>query len=309
MTPGRAAPQLTTRSAGGTLGLKEPSKSSEARLSARFPGTVCGPSTTVTSRESPVTPTVCFGRRDLARCTGAEFHATVANDSIELLFLHPLPFDGQFWSPFEVAIQPIATHTPTIYTLGTSLEEVARAVLDLVAGRRLVVVGNSIGGSCALEIAKAAPDRVDHLLLIGTKAGHRPEPDYRDWALNLLASEGVAGVWARVWESLFSPETSPSVVAEARATALSMPPDLLAAGIAMFHGRRDLAHVIDEWRKPLTVLAGDHDHAPTPRVSRAMVRRAPQAVFEVVPGCGHYVPIEQPHTFSRVLDEVIASVA
>lgn len=50
----------------------------------------------------------------------------------------------------------LVTHPPTLYALGETLEEVARSVLELVTRTRLIVVGNSIGGSCALEVATAA---------------------------------------------------------------------------------------------------------------------------------------------------------
>src|SRR5258707_11475026 len=43
---------------------------------------------------------------------------------------------------------------------GDSIEAWAAAALRLTKGDRLVVVGCSVGGSCALELAVAAPDRV-----------------------------------------------------------------------------------------------------------------------------------------------------
>jgi pimeloyl-ACP methyl ester carboxylesterase len=48
-------------------------------------------------------------------------------------------------------------------------------VLRLAKGDRLIVVGCSVGGSCALELAVAAPDRIAALVLIGTKAERRPD--------------------------------------------------------------------------------------------------------------------------------------
>ena len=226
---------------------------------------------------------------------------------IELLFLHPLPFDGEFWHPIASRLRPVVCRAPTTYSLGVRLEQVAAALLDLVEGRRLVVVGNSLGGSCALEVALAAPDQVEHLVLIGTKAGHRPEPEYRDWALDLLASNGVGAVWDQVWEPLFSPTTAASIREAAKAKALSMPPDLIAAGIAQFHGRRDLTSVVESWPKPLTVVAGGHDRAPRPEVSQEMARRAPRGALRVVADSGHYVPIEQPSALMSILAEVVES--
>lgn len=238
----------------------------------------------------------------------AEFDALMRREPVELLLLHPLPFEGRFWEEVEGGLGDVAMSAPTIYSLGDTMPEVAQAVLDGVEGDRLIVVGNSIGGSCALEVAVAAPDRVEHLVLVGTKAGHRPEPDYRDWALNLLAAEGVEALWGQVWEPLFSAETERAVVMRARDEALAVPADLLAAGIALFHGRPDRTHVIDEWPKPITFVVGADDTAPKPQVSEEMAKRAQHGELRVVPGCGHYVPIERPDAMVAILGEVLASL-
>ena len=229
----------------------------------------------------------------------------VTTEPVEVVLLHPLPFDGAIWRPIEADLDPVVVNTPTIYALGESLHGVAGAVLDLVTGRRLIVVGNSIGGSVALEMAAAAPNRVEHLVLIGTKAGHRPEPDYRDRALRLLATNGIGALWEEIWEPLFAPAADRSVVAAARGEALAMPADAIASGIALFHGRRDLTDVVDHWPKPLTVITGDHDSAPGRHISQDLADRAPLGVLEVVPNCGHYVPIERPDAIARALDAAI----
>lgn len=229
----------------------------------------------------------------------------VRTDRPELLFLHPLPFDGRIWESIEARFEDFVTYTPTIYSLGETMQEVAQAILATVEGDRLIVIGNSIGGSCALELAAAASDRVEHLFLIGTKAGHRPEPDFRAWALNLLATDGVEALWYHVWEPLFSSATDPAVISEARARAFAMSDDALAAGISLFHSRPDRNHVIDEWPKPITFVVGSDDIAPRPEVSAEMVQRAKRGVLHIVNDCGHFVPIERPGALVAMLDEVI----
>jgi hypothetical protein len=54
-----------------------------------------------------------------------------------------------------------------------------------------VVVGNSVGGSCALEVARAAPDQVEAVVLVGAKAGVRPDPALRAEAVGTLADGGI----------------------------------------------------------------------------------------------------------------------
>src|SRR5262245_41107688 len=104
---------------------------------------------------------------------------------LELLFLHALPLDGTMWAG-QQHLLPRSTYTPTLYTLGDSVEAWAAAALKLVKGDRLIVIGCSVGGSCALEVAAIAPHRVAALVLIGTKAGHQPDPALHASALKVL---------------------------------------------------------------------------------------------------------------------------
>ena len=75
---------------------------------------------------------------------------------LELLFLHALPLDGTMWAG-QKHVLPRSTYTPTLYPLGDSVEAWAAAALKLVKGDRLIVVGCSVGGSCALELAHSRP--------------------------------------------------------------------------------------------------------------------------------------------------------
>jgi len=75
-----------------------------------------------------------------------------SKDNVELLFLHALPLDGSMWAG-QRHLLPGSTYTPTLYPFGDSIEAWAAAALKLAKNDRLVVVGCSVGGSCALELA------------------------------------------------------------------------------------------------------------------------------------------------------------
>ena len=99
-----------------------------------------------------------------------------SGSDLGLLFLHALPLDGSMWAAHEDLL-PGSSCAPTLYGFGTTVEAWAMAALRMAKGDRLIVVGCSVGGSCAIEVATAAPDRVAALVLIGTKAKHSPDPD------------------------------------------------------------------------------------------------------------------------------------
>ena len=115
------------------------------------------------------------------------------------------PLDGTMWAN-EMQLLPDAALAPTLYPFGESITDWAQAVLDLSCDEALVVVGNSVGGSCALEVARQAPGRVKAIVLIGAKASVRPDPIFRDEAVRVLREKrnggGVADVLVRsLWSS------------------------------------------------------------------------------------------------------------
>jgi pimeloyl-ACP methyl ester carboxylesterase len=225
---------------------------------------------------------------------------------LELLLLHALPLDGSMWAA-QMEVLPGSTYAPTLYPLGDSVEEWAAKVLKLVKGDHLIVVGCSVGGSCALELAVAAPDRVAALVLIGTKAGHRPEPALHARALETLRQKGLEEAWKVFWAPLFSSSADNQVVSDAKRLALRQSPQDVARGVTAFHSRPDRAQFLSAFPRPVVVVTGADDITPSLDVSAAQARSAQQGRLHVIPECGHYVPLERPAHLNSILRQVIAA--
>jgi pimeloyl-ACP methyl ester carboxylesterase len=218
---------------------------------------------------------------------------------VRLVLLHALPLDGGMWDA-EQDLLPGHTLAPTLYRLGASLTDCAEGVLSLAGDEPLVVVGCSVGGSCALEVARAAPDQVEAIVLVGAKAGVRPDPALRDEAVRLLTESGLEAAWEAYWRPLFGPATAAETIARARRMALAQDVDDVVRGVRAFHDRRDLTAFAEAWPKPLVVISGDHDRAPLPATAAA-VATGPNRRFHLVSNCGHYVNLERPAEFRALL--------
>ncbi len=222
---------------------------------------------------------------------------------MKLVLLHPLPLDG---SVFGDSVRRLGDEcfTPTLYDLGDDIESWARAVLDTVGGGPLVVVGNSIGGSCAIELARLVPTRVRALVLSGAKPDHRPEPDLRDLALRTLEVDGLRSAWDRYWLPLFGPRTAPEVIERAWRVANERGVASIANGVRVFHSRPDRAAFLASWPGRVFVVSGQHDLYPDR--SRALAAALPSASFHLIDHAGHYVPIERPDDFTSVVATALA---
>lgn len=221
---------------------------------------------------------------------------------MKVVLLHALPLAGQMWQGVAQALG-MQVLSPDLYRLGDTVEEWASAVLDMTGGDPLVVVGNSVGGSCAIEMARLAPADVQALVLIGAKAGHRPEPALGHAAVGLLESEGIGAAWAQYWSSQLSPTAPASVVREVRELALSQPVADVVRGVRAFHGRADRAAWLDAWERPVTVVNGQFDRPERGEAAAARLRRGR---FVALPGVGHYAPMEAPAAVAEVVRASIA---
>lgn len=224
--------------------------------------------------------------------------------NLGILFLHALPLDGTMWAG-HMDMLPGSTYAPTLYGFGDTVEAWASGALGVTNNEKLIVVGCSIGGSCALEIALAAPERVAKLILIGTKAKHSPDPALHSTAIELIKKEGVEKAWFEFWEPLFSRSADPKVKNDARISAIHQRPGDIVRGVTAFHTRRSLKQIVPKIQSPIIVVSGREDIAPGEKKSVELAQTAARGSLHLIPSCGHYVPLENPKALRLILNKAI----
>lgn len=221
-----------------------------------------------------------------------------------ILFLHALPLDGTMWR-FQQGLFDVPSYAPSLYQSGARLGDWAASALGQVKEEKVVIVGNSIGGSCALEIAAAAPERVTAMVLCGTKADCNPNPAFMEEALALMAADGPQAAWERYWRPLFAPGSAANTLDVAQQIFSKRTNAELAAGTRAFHTRNSRANVLKGFQGPVTFVSGAKDVAPGPEMCRIQSEMAARGTCYIVPDCGHYVPLEAPEAFNDILKTVL----
>jgi pimeloyl-ACP methyl ester carboxylesterase len=225
---------------------------------------------------------------------------------VRVIFLHAFPLDARMWDS-RVGMLPVPASAPNLYPLGDSMEAWAGNVLRIAGDERLVVVGCSMGGSCALEMARQAGDRIAALVLVGSKAEHRPEPELRDGYVAALREGGVRQLWPDMVGRFFGSAVEPGAIAAAEAIAMEQRTEDVIRAVQVFHGRPDAADVVARWRKPLLVIGGDKDGFVSMRKLTAIAARAPHDRLHVMRDCGHFASMERPTEFNAVLSDFVRS--
>ena len=191
---------------------------------------------------------------------------------------------------------------PRLYGLGRTMDDWAEAVLEANPGP-LVVVGASMGGYCAMAIARLAPERIAGLVL----AGSRPDADSpsrrerRAETIALARERGAEGIWESMCKLLFGPEADPGLVERLEPIALDRTEEELVTALEAIRDRPDSTAAYTALGDRALTIVGDAD----PYVSVADARGFdPDAV--VLPGCGHLPSLERPAEFNLLLEEALA---
>jgi len=225
---------------------------------------------------------------------------------MRVVLLHALPLTGAMWSG-QLAWLPSTTLAPTLYGLGDSITDWATAVLADAGDEPLLVVGASVGGFCALEMARLSPNQVRIVVLVGSKAGVRRDDGARDHALDVLATRGFDAAWGEFWLPLFGSDTGSDIIRRAHDLGTSVLETDLIRGVRAFFDRPDLSGFARTWPGRGVASRGEHDGAPTSGTSEQVTIDAVDGSFHLVAGAGHYVSLERPAEFDSLLADIITS--
>ena len=205
---------------------------------------------------------------------------------MKVVLLHAWPLDESMWEQQVVTLDAAGydVATPRLYGRGASIDGWAAQVLGEIDGQ-FVAVGASMGGYCALALARRAPERVLGIVLVGSRAaadsGERRQA--RDEQIAGLRLEGVP------------PELETAADAE----------DLAVAQEAI-RDRPDASGVVASFGGALLICAGDRDEVVPVEEARSVAAEALLGSFELFPGAGHFVSVDQPDRFDDVLLEFLA---
>ena len=166
-------------------------------------------------------------------------------------------------------------------------DELADALAPLIArvdGPR-VVVGHSLGGAVAIELARRHPELVDGLVLLATGA-RLPVPE---WVMESLRAD-FAAECERLLTASFAGGPSRALERWREAMHAAGPEALEADYLAC--RSFDVRGGLGEVRVPALVIAAAEDTLTPPWLSEELARELPLAQMALVPGAGHMVMAE-----------------
>jgi pimeloyl-ACP methyl ester carboxylesterase len=228
---------------------------------------------------------------------------------MKLLLLHALPLDERMWEPQREALWEHELETPNLYALtGQSMDAWAMELLRDVWGE-FALVGASMGGYCALALARLAPERVLGLVLAGARADpDTPERrDERQATIGRVQSEGARALWDAM-SPVLTAAGDDEVTARIQTIALEQRPEDLTRALRTIRDRPDASDVVASLQAPLLVLSGENDLLLPPGDAKALAGSAPQGKAVVLDGAGHLPSLEQSDRFNDELLDFLGEV-
>lgn len=261
----------------------------------------------------------------------ADLYYELSGNGPPVLFIQGIGVVGECWRPqadalsknFQTMIfdnRGIGKSLPCVgsITIETMAED-ARALMDAVGWESAHVVGHSMGGVIAQQLALDCPKRVRSLSLLCTfergKDGARLTP----WVLwmTLRTRIGTRRMRRRAFLEMLWPadvlrtvnmEELAARVAGLIGRDLADQPSILMKQVRAL-GRHDTSKRLSELAAiPTLVISAEHDPIALPRYGRGLAQAIPGARFALLPSASHGVTIQKADEISQMLKEFLESV-
>ena len=286
-------------------------------------------------------PTLTAGEDD-ALLNGIRIHYTLRGSGPALIAISGGPgMDARGWDDFGqidqfvtlIAIHPrgsgLSDPSPdSAYALpdyASDVEELRKHLkLD-----KAIVMGWSHGGMIAQQFAFAYPDSLSKLILLDTAAyfgeflsdveaavkefkdqswyAESFEALKKEWAGDYQTDEDMARLWAHEIRFYFK-HFGPREEAYQRRTK-DLPIRLMP--LKVFNEREaptmDLRPRLKDIKVPTLVMVGRHDFITNVAMAEEMVKHIPRARLAIFEDSGHFVLIEEPEKFARIIREFVVN--
>ena len=234
-----------------------------------------------------------------------------------LVLVHGWSCDRSYWDAqvpyfserYRVVTIDLAGHGESglereVWSMRAFGQDVA-AVVEELGLEQVVLVGHSLGGPVVVEAARLLGDRVK--LIVGVDTFNDVEARYSEEeiedVLETFHTDFSATTKEWVRSQAFLP-TSDSALVEQVAEDMSSAPPAVATGAieGMFRWSNDeSAAALRDLRVPIRLINSDY------RPTNVDLGREYVSSFDVVlmSGVGHFVMMEDPETFNRLLGEIV----
>jgi 3-oxoadipate enol-lactonase len=240
-----------------------------------------------------------------------------------IVLIHGHPFDRTMWAPQLAALAgefrliapdlPGYGAAPPIAAV-TTMRDFADAIVTLLDDLEVpaaTVIGLSMGGLVAMELASGNPDRVNRVVLAATTAAPvtPEEARQRRATADRIERDGILEVALEMAGRLFGAQArrAPEVVGPLLATMIRSSPAGAAAALRGRAERPDYRPLLAQITMPALVIAGDDDAFADEATTAELIAALPDPEVVRIAGSGHLPNLEFADRFNEAISRFVTS--
>ena len=187
-----------------------------------------------------------------------------------------------------------------------SLEGMAENILNQTEGN-LILVGLSMGGYCALETLRMAPDRIKKIALFNT--GAKPStPEQKIMRRRLIEQSKIGrflGVGTKMLDVLLGDDMRKNSALRKFIVEMAIKSgrEVYARQQTAIINRTDCRPMIKKSTTPFLCVASQQDTITPPSLLEEINALAKNSEYYILPNCGHLAPIEFPEKCTELLKD------
>ncbi len=197
------------------------------------------------------------------------------------------------------------------YTAGLLAADTA-GLLDALGIESAVVMGHSMGGFIAQELALSFPSKVSKLVLSSTNFGgphHAPVTPEAMLVLSDMTSDPLTRFKNGLVVSTAPgfADLHPEIIREWLEWRISNPLDVggyqaqMAIGLALIPAEASFENKLPDIKVPTLILFGAYDKVVPPANADLLASKIPGSKVVILPDAGHFFPMEVPEAASQVV--------
>ncbi len=270
--------------------------------------------------------------KGFAEVENSKLYYEMAGEGHPLLLVHPMLTSHQYWDDqFGEFAEQYRVIRYDVRGFGQSqiskeafsdTQDIVQ-LLDFLGIEKTYILGLSMGGEIAMQFVLEHPERVDGLVISGVglegyeysvEGTQEFEPKWMAF-FERIQNHDFAGAREQFMElAVDSPAGRADEKVRERARALMLdytfphffPPDKVVAAAEASSAESQEAHVptiqrLKEIQVPTLVMAGGYEAKDIQNIVDVLVRDIPHAQQAVIPKAGHFVSLEKPTEFNRVV--------
>jgi pimeloyl-ACP methyl ester carboxylesterase len=238
-----------------------------------------------------------------------ERHDAADGQHDPVVMLHPWFGCTRFWDHTVAALADRERFVVDLYSLGAKpgwqefagpvgLSHAVEAFVDALGLERFCLIGNSMGGIAAQELASHLGARISKLILVGTGARIvGVKPAWRKAMDDWMAGEADRAFTTQMVDALIARRPKDARAFESFVDAVAAANKAFMGAVLTTAYDLDLRPVLPHISAPTLVVRGELDAARTPEHVAELMSGIPNAPAHEIPNARHAPQVDSPDAF------------